>query len=137
MKKFVIMLALLSITTFCAVAQSALKFMSYGFNIGFIRKGGSDIEWDGWEKCNIPVIFYSNKNLIKVYNTADDQEYRIIDYDSWDQEINKTCILTSAICIDYYGEKCSVIFEIPHDKSYTKMYIVYPDCVFLYKMDKY
>lgn len=133
MKKFVIMLALLSMTTFCAVAQSAMRFMSYGFASGVVNNYGR-VVWDDWEDSHIPISINVEEGRIRIFS-KDEQDYQVVkDLGKSKDDDGESYTMK---CMDNDGLICHVRLRRQYLNNVIQLYIEYEDYRWVYNVEQY
>lgn len=133
MKKFVIMLALLSMTKFCAVAQSSMRLVSYAFAVGAIDNN-DHVRWGDWEASNVPISMNAEEGRIRIFS-SEEQDYQVlkdlgesegVDWREYEMK-----------CMDNNGLICKVSFRKDYSDGVMQLYIEYSDYIWVYNVRRY
>lgn len=134
MKKFVIMIALLSMTTFCAVAQSSIRLVAYEFSVGEISEWNNDVDWIGWRDCRVPISINFEEMRIRIFS-KDNQDYQIVeDLGEVYDDNGKANVMK---CMDQDGLMCKIRVRKQNDTGSIQLYVEYVDYIWVYNVKQY
>lgn len=120
------MLALLSMTAFCAMAQSSIRLVAYGFPVGGISGWDNGVGWIGWRDCRVPISINSGGMGIRI-SSKDNQDYQIVEDPG--EVYGDNGKADAMKCMDQDGLMCKIRVREQDGTGSIQLYVGYVDYI--------